>query len=394
MEKNKNMSRVYKILGSLGAGTVLMFAFAASASAATLAVSPPSQTLNVGDTLTVSILLDTGGSSIDGVDIQALNYNPYNLQLQDSDAATAGTQIQAGSLMPNTLANSVDTTNGKIVFSQVTNGGSTYKGSGTLATVTFKALVAGNAKLTFDFTQGATTDSNVASAGVDILSAVTNGQYTINNTASSVSGNNGTSQTTPGGNQGSSSSSGGTLRLINYKGTYYLIINNIRHGITNPGMLYTYGFTFAMGKTATDADMALPEGSLLTPNDGALVKSKQDQTVYLISNQQRYGFVSATVYFALGFKFSSVLIVTNPELQALPKTSNLDNGTAGHLAGLDINRNGTVYWVGQDNQLHGYPSLQVYNSWHLPNDFTRVVLANSADMSLPVGSLISQRILQ
>ena len=76
----------------------------------------------------------------------------------------------------------------QIVFSQITNGGSTYTGSGKLATLTFKALVAGMGNVTFDFTPGATTDSNVASQGNDILSSVVNGKFTINNTAGSSAG--------------------------------------------------------------------------------------------------------------------------------------------------------------------------------------------------------------
>jgi hypothetical protein len=60
---------------------------------------------------------------------------------------------------------------------------------------------------------------------------------------------------------------------------------------------------------------------------------------------------------------------------------------------LDINEKGTVYWVGTDGQLHGYPSLAVYNTWHHDNDFSRVVPANSADLSLPVGSLEIPRVL-
>ena len=311
---------LYKILGTAG----LFFAFAASASAATLSLSPSTKSVNVGDTFTVNVMLDTQGQAVDGVDLQAINYNPYNLQLQDADSSTSGTQIQAGSLMPSTLANSVDTTNGKIVFSQITNAGSTYTGSGVLATLTFKALVAGNVPVTINFTSGATTDSNVASKGSDILTSVTNGQYTINNVVSTVNptpgaggaGGNNTPNTpnpTPSPTTGTSA-----LRLINASGTYYLVINGVRHGITNPGMLTSYGFNFAMGKTATAEDIALPEGSILTPGDGSLVKSKEDQTVYLISNQQRYSFVSADVFKKLGFKFTSVLVVTNPELQALP----------------------------------------------------------------------------
>jgi hypothetical protein len=159
-------------------------------------------------------------------------------------------------------------------------------------------------------------------------------------------------------------------------------------------MLTTYGFSFSDAKTASSSDLALPQGNLLTPNNGSLVKSKEDPTVYLISNQQRYAFVSAKVFTSLGFKFSSVLIVTNPELQVLPKASNLADSTAAHLEGLDINRSGTVYWIGSDNQLHAYPSLDVYNSWHIKNDFTRVVPANSADSAMQVGSMVGTRVVE
>ena len=159
-------------------------------------------------------------------------------------------------------------------------------------------------------------------------------------------------------------------------------------------MLTTYGFKFSDAKTPSPTDLSLPKGPLLTPADGSLVKSKEDQTVYLISKQQRYGFTSAKVFTDLGHKFSSVLVVTDPEMQSLPKASNLDSSDQPHLPGMDINRNGTVYWVGQDNMLHPYPSIKVYNSWHVQNDFSRVVSANSADSSLPVGSMIGERVVE
>jgi peptidoglycan hydrolase-like protein with peptidoglycan-binding domain len=201
MNKYKNVGIILGIVG-------LSLAFAASASAATLVLSPSAQAVNVGDTFTVQVLLDTQGQPIDGVDLQALNYNPYNLQVQDADLSTVGAQIQPGTLMPNTVANTVDTTNGKIVFSQITNGGSTYTGSGVLATVTFKALVAGTANVTFGFTPGVTTDSNVASKGNDILSSVINGVFTINNAGTSNPGTGSSGGTTSSGTGGTTSSSG------------------------------------------------------------------------------------------------------------------------------------------------------------------------------------------
>lgn len=159
-------------------------------------------------------------------------------------------------------------------------------------------------------------------------------------------------------------------------------------------MLYSYGFEFKDAKPATEADKALPQDDLLLPGDGALVKSMEDPTVYLISKAQRYGFISAQVFLGFGHKFSSVLVVTNPELQALPKASNLSNYNSTHLAGTDINDNGTIYWIGQDNQKHGYPSLSSYNSWHMDGDFTRVVPANANDKILPLGSVINMRVVE
>ena len=148
------------------------------ASAATLSLSPSSQSVNVGDTFTVSINLDTQGASVDGVDIRYLNYNPALLQVQ---------QVTPGTLMPITPANSINASVGRITFSQVVVGGSQYKGSGALATITFKVLASGNASVTFNHTALNTTDSNVASNGSDVLTAVINGSYTVNNPDTSVS---------------------------------------------------------------------------------------------------------------------------------------------------------------------------------------------------------------
>ncbi len=158
---------------------VMLFMAPSMASAATLSVSPSSQAVRAGDTFTVSVQLDTQGSSIDGVDIRYLSYNPALLQVQDSNASLAGVQITPGNLMPSTLLNNADNSSGRISFSQVAMGGTKYAGSGTLATITFRAVQSGTADLTFSYTARNTTDSNVAAAGTDVLNAVINGSYVI-----------------------------------------------------------------------------------------------------------------------------------------------------------------------------------------------------------------------
>jgi hypothetical protein len=184
------------------------------------------------------------------------------------------------------------------------------------------------------------------------------------------------------------------VRLINDSGTFYLVINSVLHGITNPGILNSYGLTFSDAQPATAETQALPTGANLLPNNGSLVKAPKSSTVYLISQGEKYGFASSKVFTSLGFKFKSVLVVTAPELNLLPLGGIISNPKSQHLPGVDINKNGTVYWIGADNQLHGYPSLATYNSWHMADDFSVVVPANAADMVLPVGSLVSARVLQ
>ena len=184
------------------------------------------------------------------------------------------------------------------------------------------------------------------------------------------------------------------IRLINDNGTYYIVQNNALHGVTSPGILASYGFSLNQAVPATPADLALPETDLLLPADGSLVKSKQDATVYLVSGRQRYGFASSKVFNSLGFKFSSVLQVTNPQLQALPKANNLSSANMPHLPGLDVASNKTVYWIGYDDTLHPYPSVPVYNTWNIPGDFSDVVPANAQDKQLPVADPVVPRTVQ
>lgn len=182
------------------------------------------------------------------------------------------------------------------------------------------------------------------------------------------------------------------LRLIKDGSTYYLVQNNQKQGVTSPGILYSYGFEFKDAKEASAQDQSLPSGGLLLPGDGALVKSKQDPTVYLISSGKRYGFVSKEVFLGMGYKFSTVLLVTDPEMQALPKAENLNNQSAAHLPGTEIkDQNGIIYWIDYSGQRHPYASLSDYNSWHKDNDFSFVAPANANDLAKPVGDKVVAR---
>ena len=154
----------------------------AAPSNATLALLPSSGNYVIGNNFNVDIILNTSGQATAGTDA-LLTYNPLDLQVQDSDAVTAGTQIKPGTLYAIYPSNSVDATTGKIFFSGIiTPGGTGYTGTGVLATITFKVLrVASSSTVSFNFTLGATNDSNVAekTSYSDILGSVTNGIYNL-----------------------------------------------------------------------------------------------------------------------------------------------------------------------------------------------------------------------
>ena len=140
-----------------------------SVSAATLSLSPSSDSYTVGDIFNVKIILDTQGQSADGVDIFYLNFPQNYLK---------AINITPGSLFGNTITNVIDNDNGKIKLAQVSPG-SNYSGSGTFATIQFEAKAQGTANLSFNYTSNSTTDCNVASSGFDILSSVSGASYSI-----------------------------------------------------------------------------------------------------------------------------------------------------------------------------------------------------------------------
>ena len=178
--------------------------------------------------------------------------------------------------------------------------------------------------------------------------------------------------------------------LVNHAGTFFLILNGIRHGIANPGLLYSYGYGFGDAVADTATYQTLPSGDLLGPGYGALVKASGNSTVYLISGGTKHGFTSASVFRALGYSFSSVLTIPAPQLNGLPHGSLIANAKARHLQGTNVNEHGAIYYLGQSER-SPYPSVAVFNTWNLRNDFSRVLPANAADLALPIGPVVTPR---
>lgn len=182
----------------------------AFASAATLSLSPSSGTQAAGSTFEVKILLNTENATTSGTDAY-IRFDPNVLQVVDANSSSEGVQILPGSLYSQTSYNVTDNSAGKISFSGSKSGGSPgYSGSGTLATITFQALKEASAtEVTFDFTSGSTTDSNVIdqSSSDDVLSSVANASYVIG-AASSTGDTDGTDGSSDGDTVGAGGSSG------------------------------------------------------------------------------------------------------------------------------------------------------------------------------------------
>lgn len=384
--------------------TAPIVSLTAPANGATVSGSGVTVSATASDNIgVVGVQFKLDGSNLGSEDTSA----PYSITWDTNTASNAShtlTAVARDAAGNSTTSSSVTVTvNNTTPPSTVSNptispdGGSFSSAqSVTLATATSGASI----RYTTDGSTPTSTTGTLYSSAFNVSSTTTVKAiaYKSGSTDSSVTSATFTITTPPSGGGSGSSSGGGTStttssskHLVKIDNTYYFIENNVRKGITSPGILNSCGFDFGDATVATAADKALATGPLLLPCGGALVKSVEDPTVYLISLGKRYAFTSAQVFLGLGFKFSSVLVVTDPELQALSRGSDLNDSSSAHLPGTDININGTIYWIDGAGVKRPYPSLEVYNSWHINNDFSNVVPANSADLVLPVGSSVTSR---
>lgn len=157
---------------------IFLLASPTLALAATLSLSPASGTFNKGCQVTLDINLDTQEVDTDGTDA---------ILIYDNSKLTA-TSVDTN-LTPKIYSDypgsNIDETAGKITVSGLASVSSAFKGQGILAKMNFTVkdtAATGATMVKFDFEPGGkTTDSNVVQRGTvaDVLSSVTNGNYTI-----------------------------------------------------------------------------------------------------------------------------------------------------------------------------------------------------------------------
>lgn len=159
---------LYLSLFSLGMIFLLFTQVSFAYASASLSFSPASESVTVGDSFEIDVILDTGGLSTDGVDL-LISYDQLKLEAKNASL---------GDLYDNKINEDVSQP-GKIVLQTISDLGSSFVGTGTLATITFRPIAGGLAQVSFDMVGDSTTDSNVNSNDEDILSSVSNGTYTI-----------------------------------------------------------------------------------------------------------------------------------------------------------------------------------------------------------------------
>ena len=184
--------------------------------------------------------------------------------------------------------------------------------------------------------------------------------------------------------------------MVGSDGTIYRIFGGSRLPYTSAGAFLTYGFnSFNDVVNANSADMQLPIATIsssqtgqvvpafIAPRNGSLIDD--NGTVYIITNGERQGFSSASVFTGLGYSFSNVMAGDTSFLVTLAPI----NSTAmRHPDGTVINRNGTIYAI-INGTVYGFPNTSIFNSWGL--SFPQVVNANSYDNQLPNGGTMNTR---
>jgi hypothetical protein len=146
----------------------------------------------------VPITLSTDGVGIRGVDV-VLNFDKTKLQVVSvTPNAQAATSLK--SFAPVTSTGSFDTArviadanaNGKIEFGAVTYDWTAqaptaaYNGATTLATISFRGTIAGMTPITFQFTPGSTTDTNIVSDVNPPVDLLTQSGQLVNTTVTLV----------------------------------------------------------------------------------------------------------------------------------------------------------------------------------------------------------------
>ncbi|MBI2337637.1 hypothetical protein HYU95_00480 [Candidatus Daviesbacteria bacterium] len=139
-----------------------------------ISINASKTNFKVNEVVPVSIIVDTGGYTVDGVDL-ILRFDPKILEATEEG-------LTKGTILGEYPLKSLDANKGMVYISGVSNTKGGFTGIGQFALINFKAKLPGKASLTVDFIKkSATTDSNLVEMGTskDILESVNNLDLTV-----------------------------------------------------------------------------------------------------------------------------------------------------------------------------------------------------------------------
>jgi Bacterial Ig-like domain len=166
-------NQIPKILGLMA---LLMLA-PLQAHAAKLALSPATGEFKIGCATAVNIVINTEGKDSMAADA-FLYYNPNELDIVDQMSSVPGVQLRPGSVYESYPGNIAG---GGVIRLTAFNRQGYFNGRGILGSIVFKAKPGiQTSSIRFDYTPGATTDSNVADVNSnDMLDGVYGGIYSF-----------------------------------------------------------------------------------------------------------------------------------------------------------------------------------------------------------------------
>lgn len=136
-------------------------------------VKSPRASLKVGEKMTVTVYVDSGGKSTDGTDL-IINYDPKLLSI---DTIGPDKKAMAISDIYNEYpSNSIDDKKGIIAVSGIANDSNGMVVNGILGSIIFTAKSAGKSTISVEFTPNIVSESNIieTKTGKDLLGQVQN----------------------------------------------------------------------------------------------------------------------------------------------------------------------------------------------------------------------------
>ena len=161
-------------------GSLLLVGSAFAQGGTVVRVDPASAAIAQGQTVIVSVKIDNVSNMI-GAEVH-LSFSAAVLEVVDADASTSGTQITNGGMLSGNVPvqNTADNAAGTIDFAVSQLGQPAVSGSGTLATISFRAKANGVSPIAFRSVPAAPTGVVLADAnGVALANTTANGTITV-----------------------------------------------------------------------------------------------------------------------------------------------------------------------------------------------------------------------